>query len=363
MIKPVSAADFQKAMQEAYREKSGFIPQEASDLGLRISVLATELESLADSIRQAGENAFPQTAAGKALDLLAGARGLSRRPAQSAGGSLRFFRSTPAAENIIIPDGTLCAGVGGLRFRTTGQAVLARGESEILVPASAAEPGQSGNVPALSVKVMISSVAGVSSVSNPAPFAGGLDEEDDKCLRARLLSHMADPPSSFNAAFYRQSALAFSGVRSVQVLPMNRGVGTVDVIIAALPGHDPAIVAENLGLVFSQAREVGADVKVSPAQMRGVEVVCMVRAVRGHSASGVVGDAQRALAELIASLQVGQGLPLSRISAALMGVAGVENMRIISPGADIPSQPGGLITAAEIEVVEASVGMPEVSAR
>jgi len=359
----MKAASFRAAMAQAYREKSGFTPEEASDLGLRMSVFAQELENLAEAIARAKADAFPQTATGGALDLLAQARGLSRRPPQPSGGTLLFSRTTPATEDIVIPAGTLCAGPGGLRFSTSRNAALAQGKSEVLVPAAAYLPGEDGNVPALSVRVMITPVAGIASVSNPAPFAGGIDREDDDALRARLLSHMADPPSSFNAAFYRQSALAFPGVRSVQVLPMNRGVGTVDVFISVLPGYDPAAVAESLGIVFAQAREVGADVKVLPAETRDTEVTCIVRSARGHSSTQVLDACRRALAELTASLQVGQGLPTSRLSAALMGIAGVENIRIINPGADIAAVQGQVIAAGEIEVVEGSVGMPEVSAR
>jgi len=362
MSSAVSAAVFREAMVTAYREKSGFIPEDASDLGLRLSVLARQLENLSEAVGTAERNAFPQTAVGGALEFLAGARNLIRRPALAAGGELRFSRFGPTGEDVVIPAGTICAGPGEVRFQIAAEAVLPASETSVLVPAVATVPGQAGNVPALSVRVIISGLAGISSVTNPAPFAGGVDEEDDESLRGRLLSHMSDPPGSFNAAFYRQAALGFPGVASAQVLPMRRGIGTVDVFISALPGQNASALADGLRGVLSQAREIGVDVDVFPAVPRPIELVCIVRTARGFSSPKVLDACRGALAGVIASLSVGHGLAVARLKAALMGVEGVENVRLISPANDIEAQEGQILAISEIEVVEGTLDMPEVSA-
>ena len=358
-----SAIEFRAAMAEAYREQSGFEPHEASDLGLRLSVLAAELEKVSVDVRQAGLNAFPQTATGQALDRLAQVRGLSRRPALAAGGQLRFSRTTPATVEIQIPAGTVCAGPGGLRFATTFAGAIGQGESETVIPAAAQEPGTAGNVAAFAVSAIISPLAGVSAVSNPLPFVGGAEQEDDEDLRARLFENMADPPGAFNAAFYRQGALSYPGVGSVQVLPMARGVGSVDVYIAALPGFDSARLAEALGGVFAQAREIGTSVRVAPAEDRPVDLACVVRVERGHTPAQVLEACRAALARVMAGQQVGQGLTLARLQSALIEIPGVENIRLVAPAADIPAQEGQLLVAGELEVAQGVLGMPEVSAR
>ena len=359
----VSAVEFREAMAAAYREKSGFTPHDASDLGLRLSVLATQLERLSETVERARLDAFPQTASGSALDILAQARGFGRRPALDSGGELRFFRATPAGVDIPVPAGTLCAGPGGLRFATTLDATLPQGEREVSVRAAAAEPGKSGNLPAFAVSVIISPLAGFSGVDNPLPFVGGANEEDDEGFRSRLLAHMADPPGVFNVAFYRHGALSFPGVGSVQVLPMARGVGTVDVYISALPGYDPDELAQGLEAVFSQAREIGTSVRVRAAQPRLVPLACVVRVARGHDNTQVLADCRAAFAKVMAGQQVGQGLTVARLKGALIEAPGVENIRLVAPAADIPAQEGQQLAAGEAEVTQGVLGMPEVSAR
>jgi len=350
-------------MAAAYREKSGFAPQDASDLGLRLSVLATQLEAVSGAVERAGLDAFPQTAKGRALDLLVQARGFGRRPALAAGGELRFSRVSPAAVDIPIPAGVVCVGPGGLRFVTTLAATLSQGESEVDVPAAAVEPGGSGNIPALAVSVIVSPLPGVSAVSNPLPFVGGTEQEDNEGLRSRLLEHMADPPGTFNLAFYRHGALSFPGVASVQVLPMARGIGTVDVFIAALPGFDPVRLAQDIESVFAQAREIGTSVQVRAAEQRSVPLACVVRVARGHAHAQVLEDCRAALTREMARQQVGQGLTLARLQSALIAAPGVENIRLVAPAADIPAQEGQLLVAGELEVTQGVLGMPEVSAR
>jgi len=350
-------------MAAAYREKSGFAPRDASDLGLRLSVLAAQLEKLSQAVERAGRDAFPQTAAGMALDMLAQVRGFGRRPALPAGGELRFTRATPAAVDIPIPAGTLCAGPGGLRFATTMSETLAQGESEVSVSAVAVESGTSGNMAAFAVGAIISPLPGVSAVSNPMAFVGGTEQEDDEGLRARLLEHMADPPCAFNLAFYRHGALSYPGVRSVQVLPMARGVGSVDVYIAALPGFDPEVLAENLGSIFAQAREIGTSVQVRAAQQQPVNLACVVRVQREHEHAWVLEDCRAAISRIMAARQVGEGLTIARLQSALIVVAGVENIRLVAPAADIPAQEGQLLVAGELEVAQGVLGMSEVSAR
>ena len=363
MSQTMNAVDFRAAMTDAYHEKSGFVPQDASDLGLRMSVLAHQLETLAKAVAAAGQNVFPQTAAGEALDLLAEARGITRRPALPAGGRLRFSRSTPADEDIAIPAGTLCAGAGAARFATTQDAVMAGGESSVTVPAAAVQPGPEGNIPALAVRVIISPVAGIAAVGNPSPFAGGSPRECDEHLRERLLRRMADPPSSFNAAFYRETALVFPGAGSVQVLPMRRGAGTVDVFVSALPGYRAQEVAGRLQAAFSSAREIGTDVNVAGADILPVELACVVRAARGWDVPALLDACRAAIAGVMAAQQVGQGLPVARLHSALMGVEGIENIRLVAPAADIPAREGQLLAAGEIEVAAGVLGMPEVNAR
>lgn len=122
---------------------------------------------------------------------------------------------------------------GGLvAFETTQAGVLPAGELSVDLPAQAVEPGPGGNVSAGTVRTMAVAPVGVAACTNPVPFTGGREEEEDEELRARILATYQQLPNGTNGAYYAQEALAVEGVTAVRVLPKNRGMGTVDVIIA-----------------------------------------------------------------------------------------------------------------------------------
>ena len=99
-------------MAAAYAAQAGYRPEDASDAGIRLKVLAGEIYAALCSLRTVEAEAFPQTTSGAALDLHAGERGLSRKPAVQATGALLFFRETPLEYDIEIPAGTVCAASG-----------------------------------------------------------------------------------------------------------------------------------------------------------------------------------------------------------------------------------------------------------
>lgn len=113
-----------------------------------------------------------------------------RLPGAKALGQVLFSRNTPALREYIIPAGTLVYAPGVTEvvvLETTIEATLTIGETSILVPARAQEAGLIGNVDSYSTTVIPKPPSGIERVTNPLPFAGGSDPEDDDALRLRYL--------------------------------------------------------------------------------------------------------------------------------------------------------------------------------
>ena len=103
-------------MYRSFEELAGYSPDDASDLGIRMKVLAAEY-------------------------------GLTRKPAQKAQGVLRFSIGEDGWYSITIPRGSVCTTAdGAVNFVTTQEAVLAAGSRYVLVPAAAEQAGRAGNV-------------------------------------------------------------------------------------------------------------------------------------------------------------------------------------------------------------------------
>ena len=354
MIAKRTPQEFYSAMADKYREETGFDPAAASDIGIRLRVLSHHLGDISGEIVTSLQSAFPQTATGQSLDLHGELRGLSRKPASHAGGILRFFRSTPAVGDIFIPEGAVCACAEGLiRFSTTAPGTIPAGETSADISAAATEAGRCGNLGAGLINIILSAVPGVSGVVNPFAFTGGSDGEDDKKFRARLMRRITDPPLSANEAFFREAALSFPGIRTARVLPRRRGSGTVDVIIAPISGHDGAAVAENLARHMEEICPAGIDLAVLPAAPAETEIAAMVVISRDHSAGDVIARCKAALTDHIGEMEIGRPIIIARLTAVLLAVDGIENLRFIAPVRDVQVNADQIarISSTEIERV------------
>lgn len=92
---------------------------------------------------------FPDTARGQSLsDIATGYLRLRRREARPAQGIVTFQAEAPATMDIVIPLGTEVISPGSVRFVTTEERVIRRGQSRVDVPVRSLFSGSSQNVTA-----------------------------------------------------------------------------------------------------------------------------------------------------------------------------------------------------------------------
>lgn len=314
------------AMQAAFQAQAGYTPDDASDIGIRMKVLASEIERLSLRLEEVEKNAFPGTAEGEWLDRHAQTRGLARRRGQKARGSLLFSRQTPLWYDITIPAGTVCADASGqIRFVTLQQATLAAGEVQISVEAEAEEPGTRANLAEGAIQSITAPPAGISGVRNEEAFSGGTDDERDEALRLRLMDSYAMVSNGTNAAFYRDAALACPGVGSVGVIARERGPGTVNVYLAA-PGGAPAqtLIAQ-VAQRLSSLKEINVDVSVQAAQSVAIDVAAYITVRPGYEGEAVLAACRANVQRHFAQYLVGQPFFLSAVGEVLYHTEGVQS--------------------------------------
>lgn len=350
-MRQYQAKDFYTAMSDTYRQLTGFAAEAASDVGIRMRALAEELARLGGEMEEIRRDIFPQTSGGKALDYHGELWGITRRPPEAAGGTLRFYRATPATAPITIAKGVVCSDQSGkVAFATTQAGKIPEGGKWADIPAVAVNPGEEGNLPPGAVCAMVGSAPGVAGVTNPAAMAGGLAAEDDEHIRGRVLTCIKAPPNGVNAAWYREEALRWPGVRSAGVLPAHQGVGTVDVAIALHEGYHPLETAAALQGHFEEMREIGTKVTVTPAEELREDVAALVMPQPGHGKEEVAAACNLAVADYLAGLAVGEPLYLAGLTSRLMAAPGVANLRILAPIRDRIPEAGQLLCAGEITV-------------
>lgn len=317
-------------MQERFSALAGYSADDASDIGIRMRVLAGELYSLTAAVEWIKRQAFAQTAQGEELDLRAAERGLTRKPAQIAAGSLTFRREKPLWYNAVIEQGTVCATAGQMRFVTTEQAVLKTGQTEVTVPARAETGGRSGNAAAGTVTVLVTPPPSLESVTNLQAFAGGQDAETDAALRERLLRCYADLPNGTNAAFYREQAMKIDGVFSAGVVPQENGAGTVNVYLGA---QGTAADAETVRLAqerIDALREIGVKVHVASAQTVSCNVSVRILQKAGIAYEMAEAAVKEAAKDYFSSLGVGDGVLTAALGARLFDAGVLRNYLFLS---------------------------------
>ena len=331
----MSVEEIYQGMMADFARRTGLEASGAGDLAVRMYAVAAELYSLQVQSDWVARQCFPQTATGEYLDRHAALRGLERRRAAKAEGSLRFSVDEALSTNLTIPAGTVCMTAGLVRFETAEDGVLAAGTLQTEVPARAVEPGFVGNVGSGTVLSMAVAPVGVSRVTNPEPFAGGVDEEGDEALRERVLETFQRLPNGANAAFYQQGALSFPGVAAAQVLPRSRGVGTVDVVIATEAGLPDADLLSQVRAWFEKRREIAVDVAVLAPKVKTVDVTVRVKSREGRDAAAVRRAVTDALNGWFTGARLGKDLLRAQLGGVVFGVEGVENYAIAAPAADV----------------------------
>ena len=345
------------AMQDEYTAKTGFSPDDASDAGIRLKVLAGELSKLSQRVEALRGEAFPQTAGGVALERHAQTRGIVRKAAAQAQGTLRFSRATPAQSNIFIPAGTVCAagGADSVRYETTAQSVILAGATQGDAPARAVLGGAGGNAAPASISALVTPVQGVAAVTNPQAFAGGTDAESDDQLRERLLRSFANISNGTNAAFYYDFAMGFEGVASANVVPREYGTGTVGVYVAGVGGGVPAALVEQIRAALAEAREINVDVRVKSAVAVPVAVTLEAAGRDGVDFEILRQTLTMALKAYFSKLAVGQSLLTARLGEALYHTPGLYNYKLTAPAQDVQAKSGDIFVPGTITVNKMAV--------
>ncbi len=388
-----------ETLLETFAQRAGFRPEEGCDLSVRLWAAAAQLQALEMQGDWVLDQSFPQTAQGIYLDRHGQMRGLTRRPAAKAVGTLRFSVRTPASADLTIPADTVCMTEGEVRFRTIQPAVLKAGMLTAEAPAEALEGGAAGNAapgavciltacplavtgctnPAAfsggvdaegdgefrkrilesyqrlapgAVCILTACPLAVTGCTNPAAFSGGVDAEGDGEFRKRILESYQRLPNGANAAWYEQTAISFGGVAAARAVGRARGIGTVDVYVTAESGIPSESLLTDLEAELQKKREIAVDVAVKAPTVWPVDVTVAVAAREGWVFSEVKSAVEQSLTSFFTGRLLGRPVRLAELGNRLYGLEGVENYRFSLPTADLTADDTMLPVLGKLTVTE-----------
>ena len=337
-------------MLAVFQTETGYAMEDSADLAVRLKAAASEVFSLYVYANWIGKMAFPQTAEGQYLDYFAQMRGLERKNASKAEGTVRFYIDRAVSHDLTIPAGTRCSTQGLVGFVTTEKAVLTTGSLFVDVPAEAEQGGDVGNVKASTIVYMTVPPVGIAGCTNPEGFLGGADGESDEQLRVRVLDTYKRLPNGANAAYYENIALEEEAVRAVKVIPRYDGIGTVAVVIAAEQDADMAAVLDRVQARMDIMREIAVDVLVMAPTEIAVPVTVRMVVGSGYDHEEVANRVRLALDNLFGNMVPGGTLMKRHIYELLSATHGVANYDVLLPADDISAADDEMIVSGTVAI-------------
>lgn len=320
-------------LKSDFESASGLTLSDGGDMSLRFLALAAQLYTLYCEAEYVMTQTVPQTATGENLDSFAELRGLTRTAATKATGTLKFTAASGVAASV--PKGTRCKGDNGSEYVTVEAGSISVENGCCELAAEAVVGGADGNAAANSVRLMMLAPEGVVSCTNPLAFSGGKDAESDASLRRRVLESYKSMINGGSAAHYKALAMTVPNVVAANVIPKNRGVGTVDVVIATHENAQTASAVNAVQSLLDENREVCVDVKVKAPISAAIAVEATVKAKSGYVASTVADEVKTALQNYFCAELLGCDITRAELSKVIYSVDGVQNYTLTQPAEDV----------------------------
>lgn len=296
--------------------------------------ISLELAGLYAQLEAVYQSGFIDTATGSSLDNVVALLGIERVTGGRAVGEVEFTRSPGSRGIINIPAGTrVTTDDRAAEYETTGSLTLAETQNTIRVVArdllEASDPEARGPLPADTLSVLAAPIAGIEGVTNPAPTSITAQDETDAELRIRAKNFLHGSERATLGAI--KEAIARQGI-SADVVEPEGAPGYVEITLHAetlSPEQEQRLLT-----AIEESRPAG--VRVMPPRVQPPRKVDL--ALRLTTASGLLAQdlraAQRSVRENIedyfARLPVREAGSINRIVGLVLGVPGVEDVRILS---------------------------------
>jgi hypothetical protein len=315
----------------------------SESIALEIARLYAQLEA----VYRAG---FIDTAGGSALDHVVALLGVERVTAGFAAGEIEFARAPGTRGAITIPAGTrVMDPAGDVEYETLRTVTMSEGQNRIRSTGRDLERNEP--VPAENLTVLPVPIAGVARVTNPAPTAVTTQAETDAELRTRAKGFLHGSERATLGAL-RQAIARQQITADVVELP-TPGYLEVHPHVDALPPE----LEQRLLTAIDDARPAGVRVELKgaiPPQRISLDMrLTTTPGLPEHDLRAAQREVRARVEDYFARLPVRESGSINRLVGLVLGVPGLEDVRIVSArreGSDenLLDPASGLIDIADV---------------
>jgi uncharacterized phage protein gp47/JayE len=287
---------------------------------------------------------LPDTADAEHLQRWASIFGVARKAAEAAGGLVTMTGANGSA----IPQGAVLQRGDQAEYVVAEAAVIALGTAAVAVTAST--PGVTGNAVAGVALTLTSPISGVATnaVVAGGGLTGGVDEEGDDSLRARLLARIREQPMGGAQSDYERWAREVPGVTRAWVYPGIGGLGTVGVAFVMDNREDIVPLSADVDAVeayIAARRPVTADVTVFAPAADPLDLTIDITPDTPEVRAAIEAELRDLLRR---EAEPGGTLLISHIRQAISQAAGETDHVLTTPAANVVSAAGDLAVLGTI---------------
>lgn len=292
-----------------------------------MEAMALETAGLYAQLETVYQSGFIDTAQGRALDHVVSLLGLARIKAGRNSADILFKRARNSRGEVHLPAGTRVLNAdGSIEYETLNDAVLADGQDTLKVKARDLVDTNDG-IAADILVLLAKPIAGVESITNPAPSTQLDRDENDDELRARAKSFLIGSERGTLGAL--KSVLASHNV-SADVNDSTPGTIVISLHGDALSADQEQRLWTELDQVRPAGVRIQAGTRVTPA------VVDL--ALRLSTASGLLEvdlrriqtEIRQRMTDYFAKLPTQDNARVTKLIGLAMTVTGVEDIAIVS---------------------------------
>jgi len=310
------------------------------------------------------------TCSGSDLDTWLADFGFTREAATYATGAVTFSRFTatnaaliPVGSQVTTNDGTqtysIIADTNNAAYIASQSGYLvAAGLPSVVVPAQALTAGAAGNASSGTISTIVGSIPGIDTVNNANAFVNGADAESDDAARARFRLWIASLSKATLSAIEYAIASVQQGVSYKVVENQNyAGATQYGYFYAVVDDGSGAPSNAFLSSVYTAIDAVrGATItfNVFGPTVVTANIAMTITTDPSVTHSDIVALVNTAITNYIATLTLGQSLPLTKLSAVAYGassyVTNVTNIAINGSSSDLAASVRQVVRAGTVVV-------------
>jgi uncharacterized phage protein gp47/JayE len=209
----------------------------------------------------------------------------------------------------------------------------------ITLAAESVLSGVETNVGVGTVTELVTVPATLTGVTNPSAFTGGSDQEEIESFRRRLLDFLQNPQTG-SPGDLKSWAEGIAGVDSATVFS-NDNLGTptnghTTVRISGPGGAVPSAAVQQAVLDELNSKDLAnITIHVGTFTPVSTDVTVDVTTSQGYTLSDVSAGVQLAISNYITSLPVAGTMKIAEVIAAVIGLVGVDDVTVTSPGTNL----------------------------